>query len=92
MKRSRSQRHLERVRGLPCVLCDMLGQTQRTHTAAHHIREGQGMAQRASDFLAVALCHDCHQGPLGIHGDRSLLAIAKATELSLLAATIEALS
>jgi hypothetical protein len=85
-------RHLSRVRGLPCVLCALLGQQQATPTAAHHIREGQGMSQRADDFLTVALCHDCHQGPLGIHGNRSLLKIAKTTELLLLARTIEALS
>ena len=57
----------------------------------HHIREGQGMSQRASDFLAIPLCPDCHQGGMGIHGDRTLLRIHKLTELDLLARTIELL-
>lgn len=50
------------------------------------------MGQRASDFLTVALCPDCHQGPLGVHGDRALLRIHKVDELDLLARTIAALS
>jgi hypothetical protein len=58
----------------------------------HHLRTGQGKGQRASDYLTVALCPDCHQGPHGIHGDRSLLRIAKVEELDLLALTIEALN
>lgn len=84
-------RHLIRVRGLPCVLCTLLGTPQTSHTTAHHIREGQGMSQRAPDMLTVALCRECHQGKQGIHGDRTLLKIAKVSELGLLALTLEAL-
>jgi hypothetical protein len=50
------------------------------------------MAQRASNFLVVPLCPDCHQGPSGVHGDKSLMRIKKLTELDMLAQTIEALS
>lgn len=91
MTNKAEQRHLTRVRGLPCVLCRLLGVPQTTHTTAHHIREGQGMSQRAPDMLTVALCRECHQGPQGIHGDRTLLKIAKVSELGLLALTLEAL-
>lgn len=81
--------HLARIKAMPCVLCETLGQTQRSTTDAHHIRTGQGGAQRAADELAIPLCHEqCHQGPTGIHGNRSLLKIAKVTELDLLALTI----
>lgn len=83
--------YITEVRSLPCVLCTKLGRRQETPTEAHHIREGQGISQRASDFLTVALCHECHQGPLGIHGNRTLLKLAKVSELDLLAATIEAM-
>ncbi|PHV12093.1 hypothetical protein CSQ89_07690 [Chitinimonas sp. BJB300] len=73
----------------PCVLCELLGCTQSSKTDVHHVRDGQGVAQRASDYLAIPLCHSgCHQGPLGIHGDRSLLRLAKASELDLLAAVV----
>ena len=58
---------------------------------AHHIREGQGMSQRASDVLLIPLCKSCHQGKNGIHGDRSILRIFKVEELDLLAITLEKL-
>jgi hypothetical protein len=85
--RSRKQRMwLARVAELPCVCCGVEG------VQLHHIREGQGMAQRASDFLVVPLCPDCHTGPSGVHGDKSLMRIQKLTELDMLARTIEAMS
>lgn len=80
--------HMARIAQMPCALCQELGVEQSTPTQVHHIRTGQGMAQRASDHLTIPLCYDCHQGDLGIHGDRTLLRIAKAEELDLLAATI----
>jgi len=77
------------VKQLPCVLCTILGDTQNSPTAAHHVRAGRGIAQRSGDFCVVALCYECHQGPLGVHGDRTLLRIAKVEEMDLLDATIE---
>ena len=74
--------YLSRVHELDCVLCGA------SPVSAHHIRTGHGMAQKASDFLTVALCPECHQGPTGIHGDRTLLRVYKVTELDLLARTI----
>lgn len=50
------------------------------------------MAQRASDWLAIPLCQDCHRGPRGIHGDRSALRQIKCDEPALLADVIEQLS
>ena len=82
---SRAHRHLSRVAGLSCVLCGS------SPVEAHHLREGQGMSQRASDFLTIALCPDCHRGPNGLHGNRSLLKIRRLEELDSLALTIEAM-
>jgi hypothetical protein len=85
--------HMDRVAKLGCVLCFRLGLTQASKTDVHHVREDQGGAQRAPNWLVAALCHDrCHQGPHGIHGDRSLLRQAKCTELDLLAWTLQALA
>jgi len=79
------------VKRVPCVLCGILGSQQTSPTDAHHPRDGAGMAQRTGDFCTIALCHDdCHQGPLGIHGDRTLLRMAKATEWDLHDLTNEA--
>ena len=84
--------HLGKVAALPCALCEMLDQPQQGRTTVHHIRAGQGLSQRASDFLTVPLCHECHQGPNGVHGDQALLRIAKTGELDLLADTIRKLT
>ncbi|WP_423820860.1 hypothetical protein V5738_11005 [Salinisphaera sp. SPP-AMP-43] len=85
--------HMARVAELSCVLCTRLGQEQWSRTTVHHLREGQGGAQRADHFLTIALCEDCHQNSrLGLHGDRTLLRIANCDELDLLADTLRALS
>lgn len=62
-----------------------------TPAELHHLREGQGMSQRASNFLVVPLCPDCHRGTNGIHG-HSFYRMHKRDELSLLAEVIERLS
>lgn len=84
--------HMDRVAKLPCVLCKHLGRGIVRPVQVHHLRHGQGMGQRAANWLTIALCQDCHQGPNGLHGDRSLLRIGKVDELDLLAMTIEAMS
>lgn len=68
--------HLARVKELPCSVCDA-----PAPSAAHHINQGQ-------HFTAVALCWDCHQGPLGIHGDKTLWRIHKMDELEALNETL----
>jgi hypothetical protein len=77
---------------MACVLCSHLGATQTTRTEVHHLRASEGMAQRASDFLTIALCTDCHTGPGGLHGSRSRWRLAKWGEHDALAATIKALT
>jgi hypothetical protein len=81
-----SKRHMDRVSQLPCCLCNA------QPVELHHLREGQGMSQRASDMLVIPVCPSCHRGPQGIHGDKSMLRIYKKTELDLLADTLEALA
>ena len=81
-------RYIDLCREVDCVLCELLGQPQQGRTIPHHIRHNQGGAKRAPDTLVVTLCYECHQGDLGIHGNKSLLHIAKVDELDLLAMTI----
>lgn len=83
--------HLERIRFMPCIICAALRMAQDGPTFAHHIRDGQGMAQRASDYAAIPLCHEHHQGTTGIHGDRSAWRLAKLDELAALALTVRRL-
>lgn len=87
----KSKMHMGRLAEMGCICCDMLGQSQQGKTFVHHLREGVGMAQRQSDFIAIPLCYDCHQGANGIHGDRTYLKLLKCGELDLLAATLEKL-
>lgn len=49
------------------------------------------MSQRASHWLTIPLCYACHQGPQGIHGDRSVWRLRKLDELDALADTIRKL-
>lgn len=78
--------YMGRVAQLPCVLCS------DSPVTVHHVRAGQGVSQRASNYLTVPLCPDCHQGPQGVHGDKTMMRIYKMEELDMLADTIRRLS
>lgn len=76
----RQRAHLARVKELSCSVCDAPGPSE-----AHHIRQG-------SQFTAVALCEDCHRGPvLGWHGQKRAWAVRKLDELDALNTTIQRL-
>lgn len=75
------RRHIERIKSLPCSVCDTPGPSE-----AHHVRQGL-------HYACVALCADCHRGPvLGWHGQRRAWAVRKMDELAALAVTVERLS
>lgn len=72
--------HMERVKLLPCSVCDAAGPSD-----AHHIKQGQ-------HFSCVALCKDCHQGSFnGIHGQRRMWTVMKMDEIDALAITVQRL-
>lgn len=48
---------------------------------AHHIVQGD-------HFTVVGLCKDCHTGPLGIHGNKTLWRIHKLDEIRALNETL----
>lgn len=75
--------YMDRVAQQSCVVCGAHG------VQLHHVREGQGMAQRAANWLCVPLCPDCHTGKNGIHGDKTMMRIAKLDDIDLLAMTIK---
>lgn len=79
--------HMDRVAALGCLLCGAPAEV-------HHIREGQGMAQRASNWLTVPLCPEHHRGASGLHGlgERGFERRHRLGELDLLAQTIERLA
>jgi hypothetical protein len=75
--------YMGRVAQLECVNCGA------QPVEVHHVREGQGMAQRASNYLTIPLCPSCHRGPRGLHGDRTAFLLKKLDEMQMLALTIE---
>ena len=76
-----------RVAELGCILCIHL-EWGETPASLHHVREGQGMKQRSSDWMVVPLCKEHHQGDTGIHGHQ-FYHLWKLDEMDLLAMTIE---
>ena len=84
--------YLDRVSSLGCYLCRHLWYGD-TPAQVHHLREGQGMAQRASHFLTIPLCdaHHANSSPDGIHGQRRAWKLAGVGEMDGLADTIERL-
>ena len=85
-------RHLERVAGLGCILCRHLDRGY-SPPQIHHVKEGQGLSQRAEHWLTIPLCPPCHTGPNGLHGlgTKGFYTRYKLDELDLLAMTIKAL-
>ncbi len=86
---SRAVQYRERVRGLGCIVCRAVYGIA-TAAQIHHVREGQGLGQKASDWLVIPLCLNHHTGPEGIHQARFYMRF-KLDELDLLAMTVEAL-
>ncbi len=82
--------HMSRVAALGCYLCRHLGHGE-TPAQVHHIREGQGMAQRASNWLTVPLCdrHHANSSVDGIHGQRRAWKLAGVDEMDALADTLK---
>ncbi len=91
MSTKAENRYMNRVAELGCVVCRMLGYGS-TPAQLHHVREGQGMAQRAQNWLVIPLCPEHHQGKTGVHGDRSAMRQLKVDELDLLSQTIQDLN
>ncbi|ADE12162.1 conserved hypothetical protein [Sideroxydans lithotrophicus ES-1] len=72
--------HIDRVRSLPCSVCDMPGPSE-----AHHISQD-------NPWTAVALCTDCHRHPKdGWHGQRLIWKVKKMVEIDALGVTIKRL-
>lgn len=77
---TREREHLERVKELPCSVCDAHGPSE-----AHHMKQHR-------QYTCIALCESCHRGALmGLHGQRRAWAIHKMDEADALNVTIQRL-
>lgn len=84
------KRHMDRVARLGCVVCRNVHGVE-SPAEIHHIREGQGVSQRASNFLVIPLCPSHHRsGGEGVayHAGQRTWQSLYGTELELLAQTI----
>lgn len=80
------RRHMARVASIGCIVCKNLGHGF-VDPCLHHIREGQGMGQRAGNYLVLPLCPDHHQDGghgVAIHAGQQTWERMYGTELELL--------
>ena len=76
------KRYMGKIQALGCLI------HPGTPALVHHIREGQGIAMRASNYLVIPLCHECHVGAFSIHKTPKQFQDIYGSELDLLAETI----
>jgi hypothetical protein len=74
--------YMSKVADLGCII-------HGTPAQLHHIRESQGMSMRASNFLVIPLCPECHTGSFSVHKTPKQFEAVYGSELDLLALTIE---
>lgn len=82
-----TKKRLSALADFGCILCHHLGYGA-TPAQIHHMRTGTGL-MRASDDDVIPLCHEHHQGPMGIHGmgRRAWEIFHRVTEVELLEMT-----
>ena len=68
--------HVEKVKESGCACCGAAG-----FVHAHEIQQGLW-------WTSVGLCPDCHTGPMGIHGDKTMWRIHKINEMEALNETL----
>ena len=74
---AREREHLDKVKALPCSVCDAPAPSE-----AHHVKQGRQM-------LCIPLCASCHRSSFnGIHGQARIWKVLKLDELDALNKTI----
>lgn len=68
--------HVGQVKESGCAVCDAAGFVE-----AHEIKQGLW-------WTSIGLCADCHRGPMGIHGDKTMWRIHKMEEIDALNETL----
>lgn len=68
MATTKERQHMALVASLGCIVCKNLGYTMHK-VELHHIRDGYGVGQRASNFEVIPLCPTHHR--TGLKADRT---------------------
>lgn len=90
-KTKAEREHMQMVAELGCVACRRIG-IPDTPAELHHVRDGQGLAQRASNFEVIPLCPQHHRlGPDAIHQSKHNFTARFGSERELLEETLRLL-
>lgn len=83
--------HVSRVAELGCVACYVQAGVWGTPGEIHHIREGQGAAQRSSWWSVICLCVGHHRGgekqKIAVHAEYKKFTIKYGSESDLVELT-----
>lgn len=76
MKRLIDERHLDRIRQLPCLVCgkEPAEAAHVRYASSQHNKPVTGLGRKPDDKWAVPLCPDCHrngQGSQHTRGERA---------------------
>lgn len=71
--------HMGKVKESGCAVCGA-----GPYVEAHHTKQG-------NHFTTIGLCPECHRGPMGIHGDKTMWRIHKMDENDALNETLRRL-
>ena len=67
----------------PCIICGKPGPSEQAHV------ETGGTGRKANADKTIPACHDCHQGPQGMHAGIRSFEARHGVDLQLLAAAVE---
>lgn len=86
-----ADRHMDRVRQLPCVPCLIILGVRHPCEELHHVESSR---DRKSNFLIIPCCVEMHRGPSGIHGlhRRGFMLRYRLDDLAMLAKVQELLA
>ncbi|WP_454889500.1 Ref family recombination enhancement nuclease [Serratia quinivorans] len=86
--RKADEKHVQAVVELGCIACYLDSGQLETPAEVHHVRAGQGAAQRASWKKVLPLCPDHHRlgmnGKIAIHRGAKTFSAKYGSEVELL--------
>lgn len=72
--------YLDKVRHLPCCICEAFGEDQNSPTEAHHTKCGRYGRDKTPDRQAIPLCHSHHNKLRPYPGDEDKIGYHNAQE------------
>tara|TARA_R100001510_G_C7652874_1_gene210832 strand:+ start:2551 stop:2871 length:321 start_codon:yes stop_codon:yes gene_type:complete len=76
-KPKKNKKYLDKIRQMPCCICQRFGENQQSPTTAHHPIHERYSTAKVADEKAIPLCEGHHQG----NWDQSKIAIHKEPKL-----------